>query len=309
MTLGFILCQANQALQFTGGNDLLKVIIPATVAISIFFFGVLVTWIKANIEKRRDTRNLRNVVITWIPLIKNPIIILMASCKDFSDRIKKTNEIHPEHFKFNFLYASKISSIELTKSIKAFVTNSTDDQRRSNENFFKLISGLEFLAKVEDEIKAKYDEHYKYSLDLLDKWNVNFIKFDNLQISLMTSTVDKTTERVELEKELNKTTETWLLKIEEQGRNAALTYNELVDVFEKKLLSYLNSTRSKEDDVAKLMSSAQDLKIIYIQWTASKDAYSQLFADYEVKLKNAFNQISDASIYFKLKTSVKWFCN
>ncbi len=309
MTARLLLIQCNQIAQPSTGDDILKIIIPAVVAISIFFLGVVVAWVKSNIEKRRDTRHLRNVVITWVSLIQKPIEVLANSCKDFSARVKNTREIHPEQFKFNFLYASKVSGIELTKSIKAFVTNSTGDQDQNNQNFYRLISGLEYLTKIEDEIKTKYDEHYKYTLELLDKWNDNFIKFDNLQINLMTSSADKSEERKVLEKTLNTTTEAWLLKIAEQGRDAILTYNELVNIFEKELLSYLNATKSKEDDVAKVMSSAQDLKIVFTQWTASKDAYSQVFTEYGDKLEAAFKQISNASIYFKGQTEIKWFCN
>lgn len=293
----------------SGVNDWLKLIIPAMLAITVFFLGVLITWLKANMEHRKDTRHLRTTIITWIKYMSNEVNILASSCEDFAKRISETHEIHPEQLKFNFLYANKVSGIAVTQTIKAFVTNSKGDEDSKSKNYFKLISGLEYLAKIENEIKAKYDEHYSSTIKLLENWNKNFIEYDNSQINLITANVERDKERLTLEKELNEIAVKWLTENKEKGQNINYTNDELLIPFQNVISAYLQKTGSKEEDVSNLISTVQDLVIVYKQFSVSKEAYKMIFTEYAQKLSEVYKNTLMAAVYFEKSTSIKLLCN
>jgi len=290
-------------------NDWLKLIIPATIAIMVFFLGVLITWLKSNMERRKDTRHLRTTIITWVTYMDNGVKTLALSCGNLAKRVAETHEIHPEQFKFNFLHANKVSGIEVTKTIKAFVTNSDGDEGSKNQNYYKLVSGLDYLGKVEDEIKSKYDEHYSYTLKLLDNWNESFVAFDNSQRDLATAKVEKDDVRLSMEKDLNSIIVKWLAANKKDGQNIIYTHDELLSPFENIITDYFQRTGSREDEVSKLISTVQDLIIVYKQWKASKEAYSTIFSEYAQKLQKVYDDTLVAAQYFENSTSVKLLCN
>jgi hypothetical protein len=299
----------NSATPTSEVNDWLKLAVPAAVAVTVFFLGILVTWLKSNLERRKDSRNLRSTLITWVKYMDSGVKTLASSCNDFASRVAGTNEIHPEKIKFNFMHASKVSNIEVTKTIKAFVTNSTGDAGQKSQNYYKLISGLEYLAKIEDEIKAKYDEHYSYTLKLLDEWNESFVAFDTAQRALVTDVLEKPESRVALEKELSGIITNWLAVNKKDGQNINVTYEILLTPFEEKIITYIDKSGSKENSVSNVLSGVQDLVIVYRQWTASKEAYSLIFAEYDQKLQKVYKQTSDAATYFETATTIKLLCN
>lgn len=287
----------------------LRIIIPALVAITIFLLGLLTAYLRSNSERRRETKNLKNVITTWIPNLKKPVETLADSCKDIGQRLFDSTELTTEQFKYNHLNVSKIASIELTKMLKAFITNSTGDIKLKNSNIYTLVVTLEFLDKVESEIINKYKEHYDSTRILLKEWNDSFMKFSNLNQIVLKKADNKNEERLKLENELLKISNHWLQEINKKPRDIEVTFTKLVLLYDSAIANYFVTNGPKEDDLMELMAKNQDLKIIYTQWNFSKNSYSQIFKDYSTKLNNSLENLLNASNYFKEKTKVNWFCS
>lgn len=290
-------------------DDLLKILIPATVAIVLFILGLLTAYLKSNSERRRETKNLRNVITTWIPNLTKPIKTLADSCNDLSERLLNSKELTTEQFKFNHLHVSKISGIELTKTLKTFITNSTGDSKLKNSNTYVLVVTLEFFDKVESEIKNKYDEHYQYTNGLMKEWNTSFNKFDNLNQKVHQKFDNKVTARLNLEGELARISNGWLQEINQTPRNIEITLEKLIKPYDEIIANYFRVNGTKEDDLMELMSNTQDLKIIYNQWKVYNEGYTQIFKEFYNKLNKAHEELLNASIYFSTKTKVKWLCS
>lgn len=264
---------------------------------------------RSNAERRRETKNLKNVITTWIPNLKKPIKTLAESCKDIGQRLYDSTELTTEQFKYNNLNVSKIASIELTNTLKAFITNSTGDIKLRNSNTYTLVVTLEFLDKVETEIINKYKEHYDSTRELLKEWNENFMKFSNLNQRVLKKTDNKNEDRLTLENELLKISSHWLQEINKKPRDIEITFNNLILLYDSAIANYFVTHGSKEDDLMELMAKNQDLKIIYTQWNFSKNSYSQIFTDYSSKLDNSLENLLKSSNYFKNETKVRWFCS
>ena len=101
----------------------------------------------------------------------------------------------------------------------------------------------------------------------------------------------------------------WHIEINRYPRNVEITFERLIRPYESLLTEYFNINGTREQEVMNLMSSTQDLKIVYQQWQVSHAAYSEIFKGYSNRLNSAYVLLLSASDYFRTQTKIKWFCN
>lgn len=290
-------------------NDaILKYLIPTLVTLTVFMLGLLANWLKGNAERRRETRQLKAVFLAWIPHLKRPVELLSGACEDLSGRLAEANDIGAQGFKFNHIFAEKLSSVDLRLMIKTFITNASGDDTLKNKYLYQMVSTLEFLDKKEPEIMAKYQEHYTSAGDLLHEWNEKFIKFSDLNLALHQQAAGKGEVWLQLNRRAEAIRQDWMAAMKEHPGDTKLSYARIVEPTIALLENFIHTNGSVDPVIGGLTSAAQELKITFRQWEASHAGYAAMFSGYAVQLNDAYGLLSAARDYFNDQCRVRIFC-
>jgi hypothetical protein len=289
-------------------NDaILKYLIPTAVTLTVFMLGLLANWLKGNSERRRETRHLKAVFMAWIPHLKRPVELLAEACDDLSARLTAANDIGTQGFKFNHIFAEKLSSVDLRLMIKTFITNASGNDKLKNKYLYQMVSTLEFLDKKEPEIMAKYQEHYSSAGDLLHEWNEKFIKFSNLNLALHQA-AGKGEAWLKLDRDAEAIRQDWNAAMKENPGDTKVSYARIVEPLITVLENFINANGSDDPVIGGLTSAAEELKITFRQWEASHSGYAAMFRGYAIQLNDAYGLLSTARDYFNDQCRICLFC-
>ncbi|AMP98698.1 hypothetical protein AY601_1787 [Pedobacter cryoconitis] len=290
-------------------NDaILKYLIPTVVTLTVFMLGLLANWLKGNSERRRETRHLKAVFMAWIPHLKRPVELLAGACDDLSARLTTANDIGAQGFKFNHIFAEKLSSVELRLMIKTFITNASGDDKLKNKYLYQMVSTLEFLDKKESEITAKYEEHYSSAGDLLHEWNEKFIKFSELNLALHQQAASRGEAWLKLDRDAEAIRRDWGAAMKEHPGDTKVSYTRIVEPIILLLKNFIHANGSDDPVIGGLTSAAEELKITFRQWEASHSGYSAMFSGYAVQLNEAYVLLSVARDFFNNHCRIRLFC-
>lgn len=290
-------------------NDaILKYLIPTLVTLAVFMLGLLASWLKGNTDRRRETRHLKAVFMAWIPNLKRPVELLAGACNDLSARLSAANDIGAQSFKFNHIFAEKLSSVDLRLLIKTFITNATGDEKLKNKYLYQMVSTLEFLDKKEPEIMAKYEEHYHSAGDLLHEWNEKFIKFSDLNLALHQQASGKGEAWLQLDRDAAAIRRDWDAAMKEHPGDTKISYTRIVEPFIILLENFILANGSDDPVIGGLTSAAEELKITFRQWEASHAGYAIIFSGYSTQLNEAYGLLSVARNYFEERSRICLVC-
>lgn len=147
-------------------------IFATVTSIAIFTLGHYTNVYQEKKRKKNEVERYREVIFTWIYLIKEPIERLINELNDLSNRILNSDEMRPEVFHLNKVSISNISDIGIDKFINIFVSNSTDTQSKNNAIcIYNIICQIDFLICIQEEIKNKYNEYFNQVASLNKEYN------------------------------------------------------------------------------------------------------------------------------------------
>lgn len=192
-------------------DNVLKYLIPACVTLFVFGLGLFTAWLKMNIERRRQYRQLKALFYTWVPNFAAPVETFAVSCVDLSTRLTASERLSAEAFGFLSLNTDKLAAVDIHQLVKAFIYNSTGEGQTNNEQLFYLTSNLDYLHKLGPEIEAKYQEHYFKANTLLNDWNTAFMTLSKQTTALFGGQETKSPQRQALETQLATNAAAWLL--------------------------------------------------------------------------------------------------
>jgi hypothetical protein len=290
-------------------DDVLKYLIPTSVTLFVFTLGLIAQWLKANMERRRQYRQLKNLFINWVPNLQNPVTIYAANCDDFSTRLTASERLSPESMAFIPLNAAKLAGIDINQLVKTFIYNSNGAQKENNQQLYYMVSNLEYLDDLNPEMEAKYQEHYAGTNSLMNDWNAAFIALSDLQVKVFNSQVPKTAARIALDNALRNNVINWTALSQASPQNTVITYNHLLVPNLQLLNNYFQQTHSEEQEVVDFTAALHRAAIIYRQWRAGHEGYATIFTNYGTKLRECYNRIQASINYFENETQINWICS
>ena len=290
-------------------DDVLKYLIPTSVTIFIFTLGLLTQWFKANLERRRQYRQLKNLFINWIPNLQKPIYTYAGNCDDFSARLTASERLSPESMAFIPLNAAKLANIDINQLVKTFIYNSTGLQKENNEQLYYMVSNLEYLDDLHPEMEAKYNEHYTGTNSLMNEWNTAFIALSDLQVKVFNDQLPKSAARIALENDLRHNIVNWTAQSQANPQNTVITNNHLLVPNLQLLNNYFQQTQSEEQVVVDFTAALHRAAIIFRQWRAGHEGYAIIFTNYGIKLRECYERIQASINYFEKETRINRICS
>ena len=149
--------------------------VPTVSSIFVFILGWLLTrWFKNRDEKKNRTQY-RNMVIDWIKIVKPIIDKFVQSIEKLSEAIETSDNMQPEPYAMPQSIPDKLNELSLKDISDAFLLDSNGNKKDNNVNLFNIISGFEFLYKMNDQVKTTYEKYNKSAFDICKEWNHLFI--------------------------------------------------------------------------------------------------------------------------------------
>ena len=284
-----------------------RILIPALITIAIFLFTQLLAWLKRKFDKQREIKDYRSLFLKWINLIEPSVRLQINSCLDFSSRVVISKNIEPEILQYNKLLADKIESFSVDKYIQAFVINSTGDKEENYKGTVNLISQFNYLKNIETEIKDLYNTYHKQTFEIMDEWNANFKKLDEL-ISLETKKF-RTDEKYlfkEFHTNVVKLTQDWT----KNASNGRSTVSETIEKLVLPLIELSNQefyNHPENDYVFDLLERLQNLKMTHLKWSVNIKGNSAVFKNIGDNMNKSYESLIKSGEYFKTKTKIVKF--
>ena len=227
-------------------------------------------------------------------------------CKDFADKVKNSVHLAPESLSMINLMYNRITEIPSERYFKAFALNSQGERDENNAKCYKLLSSLDFVNRQQNQILENYNDYSKFILDLMSKWNENFVHFTrtiNDQIERFRSPVEGEA-LGDLYRQLEEIRNSFFVGDEE--KTIEKIESQLLMPFKKQILESLKFS-VMPSDVFDLLSVIKNLDIIILQWKKYNKGMNEMFQDFSLKIDESHQTILAQRDYFKETGSLKWF--
>lgn len=286
-------------------EGLARIVIPAGITLLVFILGQIIVWYRTQTAIQNEVKNYRDIILTWIDLIQKPVELQINSCIKLSENIINSQDIHPERFIANKMLAEKVDSIGIERYISTFMINTTIP-REKNENdvmAYHLISQFNFLKSIEPIIADTYKNYQTQILELMNEWNIYFMKLDEL-VSNWSKIISNNHPYFTFQQKIINTSNSWM-KTAPNGRSTIVhSMNNLITPLSKIVEIELN-TNIANDYAFQLSAILQQLRIVDLKWKTNIEGNSKLFEDIAISIGNSYRTLLNAKKYFKEKTNVK----
>lgn len=257
-------------------QDNAKILIPVIVTLSIFILGIIVNTIIKKYERKSFLYSIKSVLITWIKLLEIPIKQQSESCREFNKRLQESNEMQPERFHFNNMLANKILSIQIKDQIDTVIINHQGKNEDKSKCLFNIISQIEFIDKIEMELRKKYDLYQGDSLKYMNEWNEAIQKLDNVASMFRVKYFTNSSHPVRPFYLEYLRISNLFIHNNPQGANMQVYIDQFLVLISKLCKSFI-SKNSDEQDVYTLALVIQDLFVSIKKWNVTKSGTGELF--------------------------------
>lgn len=287
---------------------LAKILIPVFVTIGIFGLGQFLVWFKSKSEKQNEVNSYRELILTWIKLIEKSIKQQVDSCNDFSARLSKSVDIHPEIFKFNKLLANKVDDFSVDVYVNTFITNTVGLNEEANDQkekwCFNLISHFNFLKDIEEQIPDIYEKYHSQTFKIMDEWNANFTKLDKL-ISQQSKLVNvtPTLPTAKFHSQIMTIANSWRNSSPNGRSSASHSMDNLITPMTTAVSNELNQNPSN-DYAFNLSDNLQSLRITFMKWESVKNGNVQVFEGLGKKINEVLTSLNQTGENFRNNTKV-----
>lgn len=148
--------------------------VPTVSSIFVFILGWLLTrWFK-NIDEKKNRTQYRNMVVDWIEIVKPVEELLVQSIEKLAEAIETSDNMQPEPYAMPQSIPDKLNELSIKDISDAFLLDSNANKKDNNINLYNIISGFEFLYKMNEYVKTSYETYNKAAFDLCKEWNPLF---------------------------------------------------------------------------------------------------------------------------------------
>jgi hypothetical protein len=285
--------------------ELAKFIIPVIITILIFAIGQFITWLKAKKEIKNKVSSNRHLILNWIDLMEDSISQQVKSCSEFSNRLSNSIDIQPETFQYNKLMANKIDDFSVDIFVDSFVTNSEGALKEQDKWCFNLISQFHFLKNIEEQIPDIYSKYQTQTFEIMNEWNVNFKKLDDL-ISKQSRQINITPTHptATYHGQIMNIANTWRAAAPNGRSSVTDTINNLVTPISNLTTTELK-TNPTNDYAFNLSAILQELRISHLKWSTNKNGNVIVFKKLGENIEAVFQNLQQTKVNIKENTKVK----
>lgn len=293
-------------------NDVAAIVLPIATSILIFLGGGLAKVFSDNIKRRKDIKSARDVVFRWSGMTIDATKKQINSLSSLSKSILEYPELMPKAFAFPRNMADKLQDVSAERMTSLFVTNSKPKCGKKDnreKRAFNIVSTYDFLTAIQDDIRDKYEIYNKACHDVIGRWNAVMIKSQQDRENLNSFMLDGDTSSndAKVSKLLISLFDSYFDGRDRTKDGFIARYEEFI----KPLNGTVDMCKTNYPDATcgkAIYEDAREMLLIYGQWKANINGYSEMFANIADTLQQSVDSLLESVEYFENNTKVKCWC-
>lgn len=288
-------------------ESLLRILIPAVIALLVFIVGQLIVWYRNQKGIQNETKHYKRIILGWAELIKNPIEQQVAECRDLSDRIKISENLVPEKFNMVKMLANKVDNISIDKYISTFLLNTTnsknEDDYKNEKMTFNLISQYSYLSSIEGNISETYKSYQTEINKIMEEWNEKFYILTKI-IDDWTQKINEGDDLFDFRQNVRRISVNWVNTAPNGRSTMTYSMSQLVTPLSSLVDVELKSNMNNEY-AYQLSETLQYLRIVDLKWRTCNNGFGIVFHNLAKNIETSLNALNEANEYFSTKTKTK----
>lgn len=263
------------------------------VTILTFFGGLIFNYLERKRDIQRDVVLYKDIFTSWIETSKKLIEDQASVLNIFAAQIQNNQSTTPAPLAREQLMFEKLNGLAIEKIINLLIVNLDDEQNSKMKRFKILVSNVNFLDKLDNNIEKEFQNYTTVFNELSSRYNTLYklsIRTIGHNYILAKSTKDQNNIRLcdflmNIKKEWQK----------DLGNKevTSTSFFSLVD-------NWLSLTNSIGDDflnefILEFIEILDELKIVEREWIAYKNIFHAAFSDAAKKMSTSFIQLNIAS--------------
>ena len=279
------------------------ILIPTCCTLIVFIFGHLINALIKKTEKYHETKTFRDTVFSCIKIMGGPVSEQKVRINKLAESIYNTSLLQNVELKFNRSLADKIGFASADKIFKYFVLKSSiPDFAQSTNHAFNIVSQLDYLGSVENEVRTQYLAYQSASRDIMDSWNTSILKIQDVFHNMNSLGVDDS-----LAKRLHDSFYNSAKKASYGSDvNVPVFYNGFL-VTALKLIQDYDVKCGSDDSMVQLIKEIKYLYLVYERWLALKNGFRNVFSSIYSIISSSYSSLEDSMDYFEKKTKASWW--
>ncbi len=288
------------------------IVLPIITSILIFIGGGLAKILSDKVKKHNEISSSRNIVFKWSEMVIKSATDQAKALSELSQGVLNSKELYPLAFRFFKNMADKLSDVSAERMTLLFVSNTKcklgrEDMRQKYA--FNIVSQYDFLTSIQPEIKIIYEKYNQSCIDIINRWGALMRKTqrDREKLSLPAIDGSYNCNEVKVSTIINQIISSFMDNPNRSNFTFVDWYNGLIIPLNRAV------DKCKEDfpDVVSgvsLYEDAREMILIYNQWAANIESYTEVFANIAHTVSNSIESLSTAISYFSEETTTKIFC-
>lgn len=278
------------------------IVIPTVATILVFVVGILIDIALKKYNKMHETDVFRDTVFSWVDIVNEPVANQIRRIRQLADDIHQNSTLQNVRFEFSKSMVDKLDVASAENIIQYFLFNSSkpnNDERAKHA--FNIVSILDFLSAVEDQIGKQYEAYQVQSMALMQEWNPVIIKLQNI----IHSGVPSPAERTIISRFLYAYNNWQQASLADEEVNVNQVYQMLIQQGQRIFVDYTLG-RVGYEKADSVIIALKELELIYTKWQALNNGFENVFRNYADASERSYANLCAAVDYFKNNTKAKY---
>lgn len=284
-------------------NMFLGLPVELSVPFLILLIGIIGNWIIRKVLRRNRLLVIKDTVINWIELLRKPVNDKVYGMNDFRLRVHKTDIFQYESFDCSKTIVEKLSVIPLKEYTDSFVLNMKGDRSINSQHLFNIISSIETMSAIEDDILVKYGFYHQTVVELMDSLNMSVQKLEEIRLLLHLNFGRRESENYLFYQKfceiLNKYTAIG-------GISVKLFRNIIIEPLYALIDEEINSNFNPNYTVD-IYNELKKIDLILAKFDSRNTVIAGSFNEYAIIITDSYNVLRTASDHFKEKGLKPWY--
>lgn len=283
-----------------------SIIIPAGITLFVFIIGQIIVWYRGQKTIQNETRNYRDIILSWIDFLEPSIEKNTKYLKDFSDRVANTKDVHPERLELIEMLTDKIDSIGVDRFIRTFMINSTLSMEHSTNGkmTYNLIAQFAFLTSIESHIKRDYESYQSRIFMLKDEWNVAFLKLNEIVSDWGIKTANPAHTLHDFHSQVHSIVQSWQQAAVNSENTMIFSMTNLITPLAQLAKNALEQNANNEY-AYELHKIVEKFGLVGVKWNVSKKSDEKYYSAIATSIEESYKSLVNAKDYFRQKTKAK----
>jgi|GEM_PF-4235074 len=277
----------------------------------ILAFGFIFSLGTIQFSKYNETKIYIKLIVSWICVSEKRTRGMVQNCLSYSNRIISSETINNEILHHEPMLFSRLNGLSLEKAVCIFISNIKSSETIKLNAFNLLIPNINYLTEVEKEIVLHFDQANKDFIEIGKAFNITLETIEELYFDACFKYKQNNIFDLIFDKHNKMFKNLWELDVKIlKGDKLIVSHKKVFELCLSPLHIYFKKASNENipDKFAFAMSKELNKSIVvYINWLAIQQSYSDLFTHYGNTIENSYNSLQESAIFYNKAKLVPFY--